>query len=98
MWAKQGREVIFAETVLQSSGSGLYQTKIEVRMAKAKREKAPTRCHPLTPYALHSSQCIPVKKGTDFPLSFNMGIREMIGDEATHGKVIKIKGKKGGVR
>lgn len=29
MWAKQGREVVFCETVLQSSGSGLYQTKIE---------------------------------------------------------------------
>ena len=27
-----------------------------------------------------------------------MGIREQIGDEATHGKVIKIKGKKGGTR
>jgi hypothetical protein len=71
MWAKQGKEVVFCETVLQSSGSGLYQTKIE---------------------------CIPVKKGSDFPLSFNSGIREMIGDEATHGKIIKVKGKKGGVR
>ena len=39
-----------------------------------------------------------MKKGADFPLSFNMGMREMIGDEATHGKVIKIKGKKGGTR